>query len=55
MASIKLRLEPPCLCYMGHFRKKTRNATSHPNIDSLKTATEKEWNKMPEEFILKVC
>ena len=29
------------------------NATSHPNIGSLKSATEKEWNKMSEEFILK--
>ena len=31
------------------------NVTSHPNIDSLKTAIEKEWNKMSEEFILKAC
>ena len=31
------------------------NATSHPNIGSLKTAIEKEWNKMSEEFILKAC
>ena len=31
------------------------NATSHPNIGSLKTAIEKEWNKMAEEFILKAC
>ena len=29
----------------------TRNATSHPNIGSLKTAIEEEWNKMSEEFI----
>ena len=29
------------------------NATSHPNIGSLKTAIEEEWNKMSEEFILK--
>ena len=28
------------------------NATSHPNI---KTAVEKKWNKMSEEFILKAC
>ena len=27
------------------------NSTSHPNIGSLKTAIEEEWNKMSEEFI----
>ena len=31
------------------------NITSHPNIGSLKPATRVEWNKMYEEFILKVC
>ena len=31
------------------------NATSHLNIGSLKTAIEKKWNKMSEEFILKAC
>ena len=31
------------------------NKTSHSNIGSLKTAIEKEWNKMSEEFILKAC
>ena len=31
------------------------NATSHPNIGSLKTAIEEEWNKMSKEFILKAC
>ena len=36
-------------------QKKQTNATSHSNISSLKTATEKEWNKMSEEFILKAC
>ena len=30
------------------------NATSHPNIGSLKTAIEEECNKMSKEFILKV-
>ena len=30
-------------------------AHSHPNIGSLKTAIEEEWNKMSEEFILKAC
>ena len=38
----------------GVLENKT-NLTSHPNISSLKTATEKEWNKMSEEFILKPC
>ena len=37
----------------GVLENKT-NATSHPNIDSLKTPIEEEWNKMPKEFILKV-
>ena len=31
------------------------NKTCHPNIGSLKTATEEEWNKMSKEFILKAC
>ena len=31
------------------------NATSHPNIGSLKTPIEEEWNKMSEEFILNTC
>ena len=31
------------------------NSISHPNIGSLKNAIEEEWNKMSEEFILKVC
>ena len=30
------------------------DATSHLNFSSLKTAFEEEWNKMSEEFILKV-
>ena len=30
------------------------NATSHPNIGSPKAATEEEWHKMSEEFILTV-
>ena len=30
------------------------NLTSHPNIGSLKTAIEEEWNKRSEEIILKV-
>ena len=32
-----------------------KNATSHPNICSLKTAMEEKWNEMSEEFILKAC
>ena len=31
------------------------NATSHPNIGSLKAPIEEEWNKMTEEFILETC
>ena len=31
------------------------NATSHPSIDSLKTAIEEERNKMSEAFIFKAC
>ena len=37
---------------MGRFRKKKTNAASHPNIGSLKTDIEDEWNKMSEEIIL---
>ena len=54
MAFIKQKLQPPWLRYMGRFRNQT-NVTSHPNIGSLKTAIEEEWDKMSEEFILKVC
>ncbi len=32
-----------------------KKETSHPNIGSLKTTIEEEWNKMSEEFILKAC
>ena len=38
----------------GVLENKT-NATSHPNIVLLKTAIEEEWNKMSEEYILKIC
>ena len=38
----------------GVLEKKT-NATSHPNNCLLKSAIEKEWNKMSEKFILKAC
>ena len=31
------------------------NATSHPNIGLLKTATVAEWNKISKEFIVKAC
>ena len=30
------------------------NGTSHPNISSLKTDIEEEWNWISEEFILKI-
>ena len=45
-----------CLHYAvwGILENKT-NPTSHPNIYSLKTAIEDEWNKMLEEFILNAC
>ena len=49
-----LDLNPLDYAMWGVGRKQT-NATSHPNIVSVKTAIEKEWNKMPEEFILKAC
>ena len=29
------------------------NATFHPNIGSLKTAIEEEWNKLSEEIVSK--
>ena len=32
-----------------------KNATSHPNFGSLRRVIEEEWNKMPEEYILKAC
>ena len=38
----------------GILENKT-NATTLPNIGSVKTANEEEWNKMSEEFILKAC
>ena len=37
----------------GAFLKNKTNATSNPNIVSLKTDNEELWNKMYEEFILK--
>ena len=39
---------------LGVLENKTK-ATCHPNIGSLTTAIEKEWNKMSEEPILKAC
>ena len=38
----------------GVLENKT-NTTSRPTIGSLKIAIEEEWNKMPEESILKTC
>ena len=40
--------------FWGVLENKT-NATSYRNIGSLKTVIEEEWNKMSEEFVLKVC
>ena len=38
----------------GILENKT-NAASYPNIGSLKTAIEIEWNRMSEEFVSKAC
>ena len=46
-------LNPLNYSIWGVLQNKT-NATFHLNIGSLKTVIEKEWNKMSEEFILKV-
>ena len=54
MAFIKPRPYPPPYTTWGILENKT-NTTSHPNIGSLKTTFEEEWNKMFEEFILKAC
>ena len=48
-------LKPHRLNYTILFFTKKSNAASDPNIGSLKTAIEEEWNKMSEEFILKEC
>ena len=45
----------PLDCAIWDTLENKTNATSHPNIVSLKTAIEEEWNKMSEEFILKEC
>ena len=47
-------LNPLDYTIWGILENKT-NTTSHPNIGSLKTAIEEEWNKLSEEFILKTC
>ena len=52
IASIKPRPKPLYYAIWDILENKT-NETSHPNFGSLKTVFEKEWNKMPEEFILK--
>ena len=58
MTAIKQDLSPDLNTFdyviRGVLENKT-NATSHPNIGSLKTAIEEEWNKMSEEFISKGC
>ena len=55
---IKQNLSPdlnPLDYDIGRVLEDKTNATSHRNIGSLKTAIEKEWNKMSEEFILNAC
>ena len=54
IANIYSDLKPVDYIIWGILENKT-NTTSHPNIGSLKTAIEEEWNKMSEEFILKGC
>ena len=54
MASIKPDRNSLDCAIWGVLENKT-NETSHPYIGLLKTAIEKEWNKMSEEFILKAC
>ena len=51
---IKRDLNPLYYGIWDIYENKT-TATSHPSIGSLKSAIEKEWNKMFEEFILKAC
>ena len=46
-------LTPLITLVWGVLENKT-NATSYPSIGSLKIAIEEDWNKMSEEFILKV-
>ena len=55
MTAIKQNLSPDLnpLDYAIWGILENKNATSHPNIGSLKSAIEEEWNKMSEEFILK--
>ena len=43
-------LDPLDYVIRGVLENKT-NATSHPNIGSLKNVIEEEWNKISEEFI----
>ena len=51
---LSLDLNPLDYAIRAFLENKT-NAISHPNISSLKTANEEEWNKKSEEFILKAC
>ena len=51
---LSLDLNPLDYDIWGILENKT-NATSHPNIRSLKTVLEEKLNKMSEEFILKTC
>ena len=47
-------LNPLDYALLGVLENETKSI-SHPNIGSLKTAIEEEWNRMFEEFILKAC
>ena len=54
--AIKQELSPdlnPFDYAFGDILENKTNASSHPNISSLKAGIEEEWNKMSEEFILK--
>ena len=48
-------LNPPDYAIWGVLEKNKTNVNSHPYITSLKTAIEKKWKKISEEFILKSC
>ena len=51
---LRPELNPLDYAKRGVLENKT-NVTSHRIISLLKTASEDEWNKMSEEFILKAC
>ena len=53
MVYIKPRPKPVLITRLWGVLEIQTNATFHPNIGSLKTTIEEEWNKMYEEFMLK--